>query len=171
MNSKTNQLLLNVGFIAQQSIGYSRTFHFEIPTLFLQPDLELRNLFGKVEISRTSEGLLFQGDFTAHVDSACVRCLMDHEQRLQTDFAELYTFESHVKEDTELVYPEDGLIDLGQILREYMLLEVPINPVCKEDCKGLCPVCGNDLNRETCDHKPVSIDPRMDVLKSLLDTE
>jgi uncharacterized protein len=50
-----------------------------------------------------------------------------------------------------------------------MILEIPINPVCKEDCKGLCSVCGNNLNSEPCDHELDSIDPRMAVLKSLLD--
>jgi uncharacterized protein len=171
MNRQTIQLQLNVGFIAQQSIGYSRDFLFESPTLFIQPDLELNDFKGKIEVSRTSEGLLFQGEFQAFIEATCGRCLDEFKQHLKTDFAELYTFQSHVRDDTELIYPEDGQIDLAPVVGEYLLLEFPINPVCKADCQGLCPVCGNNLNQELCIHDPDPIDPRMEILKSLLDGE
>jgi uncharacterized protein len=169
MNNLTAPLVLNVGFISQQSIGYSRVFFFDLPELVFQPDLKLRKVVGEIKFSRTSEGLLAQGKFRALVDAICGRCLGDFEQVLKIDFTELFTFASHLSEDTELVYPEDGQIDFGPIVREYMILEIPINPVCKEDCKGLCSVCGNNLNSEPCDHELDSIDPRMAVLKSLLD--
>jgi len=171
MNKQTTQLQLNLGFIAQQSIGYTRDFLFESPTLLIQPDLELFNFNGKIDVSRTSEGLLFQGEFRAFINSTCGRCLVDYKQRLKSEFAELYTFQSHVQEDTELIYPEDGQVDLAPVIREYLLLEYPINPVCKADCQGLCPICGNNLNHELCTHDPDPIDPRMEILKSLLDGE
>jgi len=171
MNPPNDIFVLNVGFVAQQAIGYSRDFTFEIPEISLPPDLVLRQFEGKVVVSRNSEGLLFLGEFQAYTPATCGRCLGDFEQFLKTDFTELYTFESHVQEDTELVYPENGQIDLGPIVREYLLLEMPINSICKPDCKGLCPVCGNDLNLETCDHEEVAIDPRLDVLRKFLDQE
>ncbi len=171
MNPPNDLLVLNVGFVAQQAIGYSRDFTFEIPNISLSPDLILRQLEGKVVVSRNSEGLLFLGVFQGYTPVSCGRCLVDFEQFLKTDFTELYTFESHKQEDTELVYPEDGQIDLGPIVRDYLFLEMPINPICTPGCKGLCPVCGNDLNLETCDHGEVSRDPRMDVLRKLLDQE
>jgi len=169
MNAENRQLKLNVGFIAQQSIGYSRDFQFEIPTLFLMPDFRLREFVGILTVSRTSEGLLFRGKFQAYVDATCGRCLSDFNQSLKTDFTELYVFLSHAQEDTELIYPEDGQVDLEPIVREYLLLEFPINPICKTDCQGLCTICGNNLNHGTCDHGPDPIDPRMSVLKLLLD--
>lgn len=171
MNPQTPQLRLNVGFIAQQGIGYSRKFAFENPILFLPPDLELGKFAGEIEVSRTSEGLLFQGKFQANISATCGRCLDEFDQPLVIDFAELFTFESHAQDDTELIYPENGQIDLGPIVREYMLIEVPITPLCKVDCKGLCAVCGNNLNTESCDHVPDPIDPRMAILKSLLDED
>jgi uncharacterized protein len=169
MNRQTRQLELNIGFITQQGIGYSRDFFFDYPNLFLQPDLELSEFKGKIEVSRTSEGLLFQGKFQALVDATCGRCLNDFAHQLNTNFADLYTFQSHVQEDTDLIYPEDGQVDLGPVVREYLLLEYPINPVCSADCQGLCPICGNDLSQGICEHGPDPIDPRMAVLKSLLD--
>jgi uncharacterized protein len=167
--SVNDQFVLSVSFVAQQAIGYSRDFTFEIPKITLETDLSLRNVEGKVVVSRNSEGLLFQGSFQAYTPVSCGRCLVDFGQPLKTDFTELYTFESHVQADTELIYPEDGQIDLGPVLREYLLLEMPINPVCKPGCKGLCPVCGNDLNLEDCDHGEATLDPRLDVLRKLLD--
>jgi uncharacterized protein len=74
-------------------------------------------------------------------------------------------------EDTEMIYPEDGQVDLAPVVREYLLLEMPINPVCKADCRGLCPICGNDLSQERCDHGSDPIDPRMSILKTLLDSD
>lgn len=171
MNASIDQLLLNVGFVAQQGIGYSRNFTFDFPKLTIPPDLGLLKFEGTLQVSRTSEGLLCQGEFQGFVSATCGRCLVDTEQFLTTTFAELFTFQSHIQDDTELVYPEDGQIDFAPIVREYLLLEVPINPVCKTDCKGLCPICGNNLNHDVCDHGLEPIDPRMVVLQKLLDDE
>ena len=171
MNPRTDQLQLNVGFIAQQGIGYIRNFTFDFTNITFPPDLVTRNFKGKLEVSKTSEGLLLQGKFQALIATTCSRCLCDFDLTLKTDFTELYTFKSYSEEDTELVYHEDGQIDMGPFVREYLLLEVPINPVCVSDCKGLCPICGSNLNQGSCDHDPDPIDPRMMVLKNLLDTE
>ena len=171
MNTQTSHLKFNLGFIAQQSIGYNRDFHFQFSVLALQPEFVVRNLEGKIVVSRTSEGLLIQGRFQALFDSVCSRCLVTFEDVLKTDFTELYTFQSHVQKDTELIYPENGQIDFTPIVGEYLMIELPINPVCKNDCKGLCVVCGNDLNTEVCDHGIESIDPRLEILKSLLDED
>ncbi len=171
MDGQRSQLKLNVGYIAQQSIGYSRGFLFSFPSIFIQPDLYLQDLEGKIEISRTSQGLLAQCEFQASTDSTCGRCLADSKQTLKTEFTELFTFLSHADADTELIYPEDGQIDFGPIVREYLLIELPINPLCQDDCKGLCPVCGENLNTQTCDHGADSIDPRLAKLKSLLDED
>ena len=48
--------------------------------------------------------------------------------------------------------PDNGYMDLGELIREYLVMEVPYSPVCKEDCKGLCPVCGKNLNFEPHQH-------------------
>ena len=54
--------------------------------------------------------------------------------------------------DSELLVPEDGNIDLDDLAREYLVVEIPINPLCRPDCKGLCVECGADLNVEVCEH-------------------
>lgn len=171
MKTSSSPLLVNVGFIAQQSIGYSRDFYFELPSATLKPDFQVKNLEGKITFSRTSEGLLARGKFKAIVDDVCGRCLTPFVLSLEAEFTELITFASHATEDTEIIYPEDGQVDLTPIVGEYLMLEIPINPICKVDCKGLCLICGNNLNIEKCDHGTEPIDPRLKILKSLLDDE
>ncbi len=65
--------------------------------------------------------------------------------------------------------PETGLLDLEPLVREEMLLAIPINPICRLDCKGLCPICGGNLNETLCTHEDEEIDSRLSVLKTLLD--
>jgi uncharacterized protein len=71
------------------------------------------------------------------------------------------------KEDLEECYYEGDEIDLEEILREQIILALPMYPRCSPDCKGLCPVCGVDLNQETCDCRRDEVDPRWAALKIL----
>jgi uncharacterized protein len=171
MKTQSSPLFVNVGFVAQQSIGYSRDFDFEVPSVLLKPDFHVKNLEGRIILSRTSEGLLARGRFRADFDTTCGRCLDSFTLNLETDFTELIAFASHAREDTELIYPEDGQIDFTPMVGEYLMIEIPINPICKTTCKGLCPICGNNLNIEQCDHGPEPVDPRLETLRSLLDEE
>jgi uncharacterized protein len=145
-------LRINVGFLFNQPIGTYREIHFDFPNLQLPPDVELYDFAGVVRISRTPQGLIFEGDFKAKKVEQCVRCLADFLQPLRTEFDELYAFSDRSVSDSGLILPEDANVDLAPLVREYLLLEVPISPQCKPDCKGLCPVCGEDQNQTTCEH-------------------
>ena len=74
-----------------------------------------------------------------------MRCLAEFTQPLQTSFSELFAFTERSVTESELFVPEDGNVDLDPLVREYLLLEVPIRPLCRPDCKGLCIECGEDL--------------------------
>lgn len=154
MNYPRHPLRFNVGFLLNQSIGYYRDIHFEYPTVLLkpEPELELNDFVGVARVSRTPQGILVQGDFEGKTSAECVRCLTDFVQPLKTSFSELYAFDKRSVTDSGLILPEDANIDLEPIVREYLLIEVPISPVCKEDCKGLCSICGQNLNEELCEH-------------------
>jgi uncharacterized protein len=162
-------LRLNVGFVVAQSAGFSRDFPFDLPQINVPPDLRLNNLIGAVRVTRTPQGILVQVDFQTLIDLECVRCLTDFQQTLKIDFTELYAFSPRYVTDSGLIMPETGVIDLAPVLREYILLEIPISPLCRLDCKGLCPICGNNLNESTCTHEDDSGDPRLASLKSLMD--
>jgi uncharacterized protein len=171
MKTNYSPLLVNVGFVAQQSIGYSREIQFECSFVELKPDFLVKNLLGEMILSRTSEGLLTRGVFSADIDLICGRCLTAITLKIKTEFTELIPFASHADEDSEIVYPEDGQINFAPIVGDYLILEIPINPLCTCDCKGLCPVCGNNLNIEECKHDQDTIDPRLKILEDLLDDE
>lgn len=155
MNSPHSRqpLRINVGFLINQPIGTSRDIHFDFPELRLPPDLDLKEFKGLVRITRTPQGLLVQGDFDSRINSECVRCLTEFLQPLAVKFSELYAFKFKSVTESNLILPEDGNINLSPLVREYLLLEVPIRPLCKPDCLGLCTVCGADLNEGPCEHQ------------------
>jgi uncharacterized protein len=171
MNQPRQSLRLNVGFLFNQSVGSSRDFYFDLPSLFLEPDLNLTNLTGQAKISRTPQGLLVQVKMQATTLADCVRCLTSLEQQLKTDFTELFAFTERTITDSELILPEDGSIDLGPLLREYMVLEIPINPLCHPECQGICQVCGEAQSGQVHQHEKDHLDPRMAVLKTLLENQ
>jgi len=153
VNQPRFPLRLNLGFLLNQQIGASRDVHFEYPALRLSPDLDLFDLSGVVRAGRTPQGLVVMGDFRGSLTMECVRCLVEFPQPLHAEFSELYAFSSRSVSESGLILPDDGNIDLAPLVREYMLLEVPIRPLCRPDCKGLCIICGADLNTEPCEHQ------------------
>ena len=169
MSDPHSPLRLNLGFVVAQSAGFSRDFPLDVPQINLPPDLHVNSLNGTTRATRTPQGILLQADLHATVDLDCVRCLTTFPQTLKINFTELYAFSKRYVTDSGLLMPETGIIDLTPLLREYTLLEIPISPLCRPDCKGLCPICGNNLNESTCNHEDDPIDPRLAALKSLLD--
>jgi uncharacterized protein len=148
-------LQINIGFLINQPIGTSRDIHFDLPDLSLSPDLEVKDFKGLVRITRTPQGMLVQGNFDSMINSECVRCLAEFLQSLTVSFSELYTFKFKSVTEANLILPDDGKIDLTPLVREFTLLEIPISPLCKPDCLGLCTVCGANLNEGFCEHRAV----------------
>jgi len=146
-------LRVNVGFLISQPVGSYRDIHFEVEDLALSEDLTIHQLKGIARYNRTPSGILVQGDFDASTTLECVRCLTEYSQSLKIHFDELYALRSRPISENGLVLPEDYNLDLAPLVREYFVLEEPISPICKPDCKGLCSVCGEDLNVRTCEHQ------------------
>ncbi len=150
---------LSVGYFYNKPIGYSREISVENEHLELD-DLIVNDLKSTIIASRTSEGLLLQVDGSAEVETDCVRCLEYFFLTVDFDFQELYQFPSRTREETDLILPTDGYIDLRPLYREYLILALPIKRLCKPDCKGLCVECGTNLNDATCEHQanPAALD-------------
>jgi uncharacterized protein len=161
-------LRLNVGFVVAQSAGFFRDFPFDLSQINIPPDLHTISLNGSIRATRTPQGILLLSDFIVQTSLECVRCLTEFEQSLNVNFTELYAFSQRYVTDAGLLMPESGIIDLSPVLREYVLLEIPISPLCRPDCIGLCPICGNNLNEVTCNHEDDIGDPRLASLKALL---
>ncbi len=158
MNNSDNPLRLNVGYLLNKPVGTSREIPVESDLLELD-DLIIRDLKSLVKVSRTSEGLLLQVTGTAHVETNCVRCLEEFFQPVNIEFEELYQFPSRHRVETDLILPGDGYIDLRELYREYLILAIPIKALCSPDCKGLCVVCGVNLNEGTCEHEQSTYSP------------
>ncbi|MBC7320136.1 DUF177 domain-containing protein [bacterium] len=85
----------------------------------------------------------------------CSRCLDIYPQELEFSYEEVYTEEPFriigklTEEDFKYTI-ENNMVDVSKSVRENIIMNLPIKPLCKEDCKGLCPICGKNLNREKC---------------------
>jgi uncharacterized protein len=158
---------LNVGFIVHEEIGFTRDFLFEEDLVEID-ELALFNVTGRADVSRTPQGLLLRAEFRGETSLECVRCLKTFDQSLVWTLTELYAFDKRSVTDSGLILPETAQIDLTPLIREYALLEIPISPICKPDCKGLCPVCGENLNDRDCGHRIERNDSPFAALKDLL---
>jgi len=168
MTNPRRPFRLNVGFIIHEDVGSVCEFPFDFEKIKLSDDLELRNFSGLVNIGRTPQGLLVTGKLEAGTTLDCVRCLKSFSHSMDWEMTEMYAFNEKSVSDSGLIVPEDAQIDLEPLIREYALLEIPINPICKPDCKGLCPECGQDLNMKDCGHHPGMDGSSFSVLKDLL---
>lgn len=167
MTNPRKPFRINVGFIVHEEVGYNHEIPFEFDKAKLD-DFEVSNLRGSVQIGRTPQGLILQGQFTADTTLECVRCLKTFNHRMDWEITELYAFSKDSVSESGLILPDDMHIDLAPMLREYALLEVPISPIHDPECKGLCIECGQDLNVEDCGHNQHSDDSPFSVLKKLL---
>ena len=159
---------INVGFIIHEEVGFTHEFPFEFEKVRIDEDLDLQDFIGTVQVNRTPQGLLVQGKFSGETMLECVRCLKEFSKPLVWKLTELYAFNEKSVSDSGLIIPDDAQIDLESLIREYALLEVPINPLHDPNCKGLCPVCGQDLNVKDCGHRPSADDSPFSALKDLL---
>ncbi|GAB4533666.1 MAG: hypothetical protein Fur0018_23140 [Anaerolineales bacterium] len=164
-----NPLHFNVGFVAAETVGYVRDIPIAVES-YDWPDLKLTHLHGLVTFDRVSKGITARVQLQADMTIECMRCLEPYEQPLEVDFTELFSFLGKMP-GAEFVFPESGQIDLGPLVREYMILAIPMQTVCRPDCQGLCPVCGGNLNQQVCRHEADEIDPRLAALRQLLTDE
>jgi len=112
------------------------------------------------------EGVLVTG--TAHVAlrGECVRCLDVVADSMTVDLQELYVYPGSEASAEEASRLEGDLIDLEPLFRDEVVLALPFQPVCRVDCRGLCPACGINLNRDPDHGHGEGSDPRWGVLAS-----
>ncbi len=158
---------INVGFLLNGGPARSHDSELDIPAVCVSDDLKLSYLKGKLRLSRVKEGILVQAQFETALDDECCRCLSHIQHTTTLDLEELYSY--HSKAETEFSINQDGILDLSPLLREEVLIATNDRALCKEDCQGLCPSCGINLNNSTCNCSMDNIDPRLEELKKLLD--
>ena len=113
----------------------------------------------------------FSADISVLYETVCSRCLkslsLETALKIQAPVAE--SLEN--MDNEEYIIPENGLIDLGELVREALILNLPMSHLCREDCKGLCTKCGKDLNDGDCGCVRKEKDPRWSVLEHFFDEE
>lgn len=112
-------------------------------------------------------GIEVSADVAAPWRGECRRCLVPVSGEIRTHVRELYRSHGHGQEDEE-TYPLSGeVLDLLPLVRDALILELPLAPLCTDGCRGMCPTCGADLNAGTCGCAPESADPRWAALDAL----
>jgi uncharacterized protein len=136
---------------------------------------------GSVVFTRTLRGILAKGQAVTHLDEPCRRCLEMARADLDFPFEEEYVPAIDVltgaslpltdDDEPALVIDEHHTLDLSEVLRQYIVAETTLGPICKEDCQGLCPVCGANRNLEPCTCQTEAIDPRLAILAKLMGSQ
>ena len=132
-----------------------------------------------LRLESVMEGVLVTGTAGATAEGECVRCLEPLQQEIEADFQELFSYPDaddrrrasadpgdDAEDDEDRLFIEDGLIDLEPLLRDAVVLALPMQPVCREDCPGLCSECGARLADDP-DHHHDAVDIRWAALQGL----
>jgi len=171
-------LVWNVAGLLGEGTGAVRDYVFDGVTIDLGDDLQLAGpIEGRVHLARTNRGLLVSADITTSLAMECVRCLREIEVPIEAEIEEeaLPTIDVHTGQPVEISAGEDEEpirltdhheLDLEQTVREAILLAEPIAPLDREDCPGLCIVCGLPLDEGLHDHPEDDVDPRLEALRA-----
>lgn len=124
---------------------------------------------------RAGTDVLFKGDLSAAIRATCARCAEDFVGLTRRAFRFVMVAEAMGEtvqaatraEDLELSLYKGDEIDLAPLIREQMLLALSTRPLCRDECRGLCPLCGVNLNNRQCDCQSETLDPRLAILRSL----
>ncbi len=180
----------NVAQLMKELVGAKRSYEFDTPTLVLSERLSddtgerlARDVHGTIQLTRLRRQLRATGHVSAKVDLECGRCLEDFAAEVEAPLEELFRQTVDVVsgmpvaaedgEDEDDAFPIDHnhIVNLTEPVRQALLVALPMQPLCRVDCRGLCPVCGTNLNESQCDCVVEDFDPRLSALASLLSEE
>ena len=132
-------------------------------------------------VQKMEEEVAIEGRISTQIEMICSRCLKSYTMSIDDTFEVIYGLQADDQrkgeevelDDTELnvSYYQDESISVPELLREQLLLLLPMKPLCRDDCAGLCPSCGKDLNEEPCSCARKTVDPRLAVLEQLLHSD
>lgn len=180
IDKQATDLKFNVAQLLREETGARRSYEFNEKQLPLDGDLVLRDLVGSTRFTRTVSGVLANVQVTGRVDMQCTRCLAPVVYTLEVRFSDEFHSVIEVNTGTTLPTPDEEdpffiddshLLDLGEAIREYGLIDLPMRQLCRPDCQGLCPTCGADRNSEVCQCQADTVDDRFAALQVLLNKQ
>ena len=125
---------------------------------------------GEVKLLRTHRGILAEGTLHTEVEVICSRCLSSFNCPLPLGIEEEYFPTMDIASGTSLTVPEESvsftidehhMLDLAEAIRQNVLMAIPMKPICHNDCAGLCPGCGYNLNHGACSCIPKEAEPHL----------
>lgn len=148
--------------------GEMKTYHLQfavpepigIPMLAIKAGQEIEIDF---KAEAVSDGVLISGQITSEAVGECGRCLDELKQEIEQEFRELFLYESRKSEeedDDELFVMDGDIADIEVPIRDAVVLAMPLNPLCKADCEGLCSECGERMEKLGPEHSHEKVDPR-----------
>ena len=167
---------INVSQLLREPIGSTRDYQIN-EVADISGDGKGCQVQGKVNLLRTQRSILAKCALSTDVELTCSRCLSLFRYPLTLNFEEEYLPTVDTVSGAPLPLPEEPgaftidehhILDLTEATRQYTLLAIPMKPLCRKDCAGLCPNCGRNLNQGRCDCPVQSTDPRWSELTKLL---
>lgn len=170
-------LLVNVAQLLTEDVGATRKLEVDGPQLELEAEPPAF-VKGTLLLTRIDQGIWVTGPVAISTDSTCSRCLVPFTSWLQVQVDDVFLptvdpktgARSRRGDDTTadtVSIDAHHVLDLSEPLRQYRRAAMPLAPVCRDNCKGICPHCGADLNASTCECTPAP-DPRWASLRELL---
>jgi uncharacterized protein len=166
---------INVSQLLQEPVGSIR--EHQVNAVIVSADVGKGYLVqGECHLLRTQRSILAKCQLSTAVELTCSRCLSLFQQPLTLNFEEEYLPTVDVVSGVPLPLSEESstftidghhILDLMEAIRQYTLLTIPMKPLCREDCAGLCPNCGQNLNQGPCDCPVQDADPRWSKLAKL----
>ena len=162
---------VNVLRLLREPIGTQASTEFDLGFQLLSDDTKVNSVKGPLQLFRTDEGVLVKGTLFISVDLECGRCLSNTASTIQVELDEHFRMPTpKLLEDPQaLLIDAHHLLDLRPVLRDLVIVYTPMHVLCQPGCLGLCPSCGKDLNEGPCDCEVDDIDPRLIVLKALIE--
>ncbi len=160
-------LKFQVGYLLSEGKGHSSDVELDVPRVRVADDLMLDYLRGSLRFSRTSRGILVQGHLQTCFQAECNRCLSEVLVPLAVSLEEIFVYPP--EPGSEFTVDDTGVLDLAPLLREEIILDIPLGVLCRPDCAGLCPECGHNLNDGPCECSPGATDPRLAGLQAFKD--
>ncbi len=168
-------LQINVSQLLKSAIGTKKSYHLE--------DLEdtvdtngSAQVMGEIDLMRTDRGILGKGTLTTDTKLTCSRCLSSFSCPVTLKIEDVFLPTVDISTGTPLSSPDEpgnfhideyNIINLSEAIRQYAITVIPMKPLCRADCAGLCPICGNNLNVKSCNCPPETPDPRWSELNKI----
>jgi uncharacterized protein len=166
---------INVAQILKAPVGSTRN-HQVGGAVDISGNGVASEVYGEVELLRTNRGILVRGILHTEIEAVCSRCLTAFRCPMDLKIQEEYFPVIDVVSGAALALPdepgsftidESHILDLTEAVRQYALLAKPMKPLCGENCAGLCPTCGHNLNQGPCDCSPQEVTGTRLVLSKL----